>query len=178
MASATITRQPEHPGYTALGGVNTPGEDYLLLADGQPFGGTYWCSSGDIPKGSKWASWGPAGYSMGHRTRTDAEQVQIDAWTAMHDLAAYPARGARICLTRHTAGNTWVGTHTAPDFAAAGTVIETPRDGSNCLIVSTDVHAPGRQETDPDSPETWWIGDQTVTVAIAGLYCWTITPLD
>lgn len=75
----TITRQPVHPGYDDLGSENTPGEDYWLLIDGQNIGTTWYCSAGYVNDGERWASDGPAGLSMGHRTREDAEQVQLDA---------------------------------------------------------------------------------------------------
>lgn len=78
----TITRTPEHPGYDTLGSDNTKGEDYLLHIDGHEIGGTYYCDALDIRDGEHWASWGPAGLSMGHRTRDDAEQAQIDAYLA------------------------------------------------------------------------------------------------
>lgn len=68
----TITRQPEHPGYDG------PEEDFLLLADGERIGGTYWCPVGpNIEAGKQWSSYGPAGYSFGHTTREDAEQAQL-----------------------------------------------------------------------------------------------------
>lgn len=82
VAGHTITRTPEHPGYDTLGSTNTKGEDYLLHIDGHEVGGTYYCDATDIRDGEHWASWGPAGLSMGHRTREDAEQVQIDAHLA------------------------------------------------------------------------------------------------
>lgn len=88
VASHTITRTPEHPGYDTLGTANTKGEDYLLHIDGHEVGGTYYCDATDIRDGEHWASWGPAGLSMGHRTREDAEQVQIDAHLAQPQPAA------------------------------------------------------------------------------------------
>lgn len=78
-AKPTVTRKPEHAGYTALGSWNRPGEDHLLLVDGKEIGGSYWCSADYVKNGQRWASYGPAGLSMGHRTREDAEQVQVDA---------------------------------------------------------------------------------------------------
>jgi hypothetical protein len=78
-AKPTVTRKPQHPGYTTLGSWNRPGEDYDLLVNGEAIGGTYWCGSGTVKNGQRWASYGPAGLSMGHRTREDAEQVQVNA---------------------------------------------------------------------------------------------------
>lgn len=74
-----VTRQPEHPGFDTLGSTNTKGEDFLLLVDGREIGGTYYGDATGIPDGEHWVSWGPAGHSMGHRTREDAEQVQLAA---------------------------------------------------------------------------------------------------
>lgn len=75
----TITRRPVHAGYDDLGGENTPGEDYWLLIDGENIGTTWYCSASYVKDGERWASDGPAGLSMGHRTREDAEQAQLDA---------------------------------------------------------------------------------------------------
>lgn len=75
----TITRQPVHPGYDELGTHNTPGEDYWLLIDGDNIGTTWYCSAHYVKDGERWASDGPAGLSMGHRTREDAEQAQLKA---------------------------------------------------------------------------------------------------
>ena len=78
----TITRTPEHDGFTTLGSENEHGDDYLLHIDSHQIGGTYYCNATDIKDGERWASYGPAGYSMSHRTREDAEQAQIDAHLA------------------------------------------------------------------------------------------------
>jgi hypothetical protein len=84
----TVTRTPEYPGYTDLGSENTPGEDYHLNIDGHRIGGTYYCGAHNVPDGQRWASWGIAGYSMRHRTREDAEQVQVAFYLAHPDAAA------------------------------------------------------------------------------------------
>jgi hypothetical protein len=77
---ATITREPEHPGYDTLGDAHNWGEDYYLLIDGTRIGGTYWCPVGhNIEAGKQWASYGPAGLQMGFPTREDAEQAQLEA---------------------------------------------------------------------------------------------------
>jgi hypothetical protein len=78
----TMTRTPRYPDYTDLGDHDTPGEDYWLLVDGWQIGQTYWCGGASILDGCRWASFGPAGLSMGHRTRDDAERVQVDAYLA------------------------------------------------------------------------------------------------
>ena len=88
----TVTRVPEHAGYTALGAANRPGEDYLLLVGGVVIGGSYWCGSSETRRNERWASSGPAGLSMRHRTRADAEQAQVDAYV---DRAARAARRGR-----------------------------------------------------------------------------------
>lgn len=76
----TVTREPKHPGYDTLRDDDGWGEDFNLLIDGQVIGGTYHCPPGDrIQPGKQWASYGPAGYSLGHATREDAEQVQLNA---------------------------------------------------------------------------------------------------
>lgn len=76
----TITRQPEHPGYNELLDADGYGDEFHLLVDGQIIGGTYHCPPGPhIKAGMQWASYGPAGYSLGHATREDAEQVQLQA---------------------------------------------------------------------------------------------------
>jgi hypothetical protein len=84
----TVTRTPEHPDYTDLGTEDTPGEDYYLHLDGNRIGGTYYCGAHNVPDGQRWASWGIAGYSMRHRTREDAEQVQVAFYLAHPDQAA------------------------------------------------------------------------------------------
>ena|SRR5438128_998497 len=76
---ASITRKPTHDGYDELGSEDTPGEDYWLLIDGRNIGTTWYCTAHYVNDGERWASDGPAGLSMGHRTREDAEQAQIDA---------------------------------------------------------------------------------------------------
>lgn len=92
VAVPTITRRPEHDGHD-----DPATEDYLILIDGNQLGGTYHCPG---PDGGRWASWGPAGLSMGHRGREDAERVQIakqlrirpaDAPTVTTDILAAPA---------------------------------------------------------------------------------------
>lgn len=80
-----VTRKPEHEEYTGLGAWNIPGEDYLLLVDGNVIGSTYWCGADYIADGQRWASWGPAGLSMGHRTREDAERAQVQAYAINPD---------------------------------------------------------------------------------------------
>ncbi|MFC9431914.1 hypothetical protein [Streptomyces sp. NPDC056987] len=77
-----FTRKPVHDGYDELGSENTPGEDFRILADGRSIGTTWYCSADGIRDGARWASDGPAGLSMGHRIREDAEQVQTDAYLA------------------------------------------------------------------------------------------------
>lgn len=75
----TVTRRPEYPGYDTLGDADHWGEDFHLLVDGNVIGGTYWCSAENYKDGERWASYGPAGYSFKHRTREDAERVQLAA---------------------------------------------------------------------------------------------------
>lgn len=77
-----FTRKPRYPDFTELGSENTFGEDYDLCADGIEFANTYYCSASYVRDGERWASDGPASLSLGHRTREDAEQVQIDAYLA------------------------------------------------------------------------------------------------
>lgn len=77
-----FTRKPVHDGYDELGSENTDGEDFWILADGRNIGTTWYGSADYIRDGERWASDGPAGLSMGHRIREDAEQVQIDAYLA------------------------------------------------------------------------------------------------
>jgi hypothetical protein len=81
-----VTREPRYPDYTDLGGPDKPGEDYYLLVDGKQIGGTYWCSAADIPDGQRWASYGPAGYSLRNPDRETAEQVQIREYAINPDL--------------------------------------------------------------------------------------------
>lgn len=79
-ATHTVTREPKHPGYDTLGDANNWGEEFYLLTNGEPIGGTYWCPPGpNIEAGKQWVSYGPAGYSFSHTTREDAEQVQLAA---------------------------------------------------------------------------------------------------
>ena len=88
---AAITRKPQNPGYNELGGENTHGDDFLLYADGIEIATTYYCPASYVADGQRWASDGPAGLSMGHRTREDAEKVQVDAHLANPVPAAIPA---------------------------------------------------------------------------------------
>lgn len=74
-----VTRRTEYPGYDTLGDADNWGEDFHLLVDGNVIGGTYWCSAENYKDGERWASYGPAGYSFRHRTREDAERVQLAA---------------------------------------------------------------------------------------------------
>ena len=60
--------------------------------------------------GEHWASWGPAGLSMGHRTREDAEQVQIDAHLAQPQPTA----------TQSTAPATTTAAQPAPRRSSTG----------------------------------------------------------
>lgn len=75
----SITREPVHPGYDTLGDADNWGEDFYLIVDGQNIGTTWHCPADYIRDGERWASDGPAGLSMGHRTREDAEQAQLKA---------------------------------------------------------------------------------------------------
>lgn len=79
----TITRQPEHPGHDELLDTDGYGNEFHLLIDGNIIGGTYWCPVSHtgliVEAGKQWASHGPAGYSLGHPTREDAEQIQLKA---------------------------------------------------------------------------------------------------
>ncbi|AEM88857.1 hypothetical protein [Streptomyces violaceusniger] len=77
-----ITREPQHKGFETLGDAANCGEDFYLLVDGSRIGGSYWCGAESVKDGERWASWGPAGLSMGHRTREDAEQAQVTAHVA------------------------------------------------------------------------------------------------
>jgi len=88
-----ITREPEHPGCETLGDADHWGEDFYLLVDGERIGGSYWCSAEYVKDGERWASWGPAGLSMGHRTREDAERVQVTARLDSDAKGSYRAKG-------------------------------------------------------------------------------------
>lgn len=81
-----ITRRPVHDGHDTLGDANREGDEYLIVIDGKDVGGTYYCTAAGTKRNQRWASWGPAGLSMGHRTRKDAELVQA----AAYDPADYP----------------------------------------------------------------------------------------
>lgn len=81
-----VTREPKYDGYTDLGSPDEPGEDYYLLVDGRRIGGTYWCGSDLVNDGERWASWGPAGYSMGHPDRESAEQAQVREYAINPDV--------------------------------------------------------------------------------------------
>jgi hypothetical protein len=94
MKTFTVTRAPRYEGYDSLhGGEDFAPDDFVILVDGQSIGGTYWGNSepgiyqsfyvGD----GHWHSWGPAGLSMGHATRADAEQAQVREYAANPDLA-------------------------------------------------------------------------------------------
>jgi hypothetical protein len=54
--------------------------DRVLVANGERIGGTYYCCADYIRPGRRWASYGPGGFSKGHRTRALAEAVQIKAY--------------------------------------------------------------------------------------------------
>jgi hypothetical protein len=81
-----VSRQPKYPDFADLGGPNAPGEDYLILVDSKTIGGTYWCGADYIPRGQRWASWGPAGLSLRHPDRESAERVQVREYTANPDM--------------------------------------------------------------------------------------------
>lgn len=81
-----VTRRTEYPGYDTLGDADNWGEDFHLLVDGDVIGGTYWCSAENYKDGERWASYGPAGYSFKHRTREDAERVQLTALGIADDV--------------------------------------------------------------------------------------------
>lgn len=89
MKTFEVTRAPRHEGADDLhGDSRTAPDEFLLLVDGVPIGGTYWCSynpaatsgwgrdDGGLP-GPSWASWGPRALSYGHPTREAAEHAQV-----------------------------------------------------------------------------------------------------
>jgi hypothetical protein len=97
-----VTREPRYAGYDSLDGTEQYAPDeFVLLVDGQPIGGTYWCSynpaatvgwgwnDGGI-EGASWASWGPRGLSCGHATREAAETAQV------REYATDPSRYDRM----------------------------------------------------------------------------------
>jgi len=49
-----------------------------LLVDGQVIGGTRYGQD------EQWVSWGPAGRSTGHSTRSEAEIAQLDTYRTRH----------------------------------------------------------------------------------------------
>ncbi|MDX3329922.1 hypothetical protein PV405_35650, partial [Streptomyces sp. ME02-6979-3A] len=77
----TVTRRPEDDRYTDLGSATVPGDDYFIVIDGRDIGGTYWANDHTVQPGFNWMSWGPAGLRDGFRTREEAEQVQVAAYT-------------------------------------------------------------------------------------------------
>jgi hypothetical protein len=87
-SAPVVTREPKHEGYDTLGNGDAWGEDYYLLINGGRVGGSYFCNADSVKDGERWASWGPAGLSMGHPTREAAEAVQVDAWKAAGAVAA------------------------------------------------------------------------------------------
>jgi hypothetical protein len=94
MKAFTVTRKPEHEDYDSLHGSRQfAPDDFLVVVDGEAIGGTYWGEPAD--KGiyggfavgdGNWHSWGPAGLSMGHATREDAERAQVRAYALNPDL--------------------------------------------------------------------------------------------
>lgn len=85
-----VSRVAKQGGLSELDGLEA---DFRLLVNGADVGGSYFCSAAYIPDGQRWASWGYAGLSMGHRTREVAERVQVDAWVG-HVRAGVLLRGA------------------------------------------------------------------------------------
>jgi hypothetical protein len=81
-----VTRAPVHDGWDELGGPTAQGEDFLLLVDDVVIGGTYWCEADYVADGQRWASYGPAGLSMGHPSREVAEHVQVAVYATEPDL--------------------------------------------------------------------------------------------
>jgi hypothetical protein len=89
-----VTRVPEREGYGILSVLDPASghvpDPFLLLIDGRPAGGTYWCTYNPAPTGfgrndgglpgPSWASWGPRGLSCGYPTREDAEQAQVNVY--------------------------------------------------------------------------------------------------
>lgn len=86
-----ITRVPEYAGFDELGSEDEAGDEFLILANGHTIGGTYFCATDSIKAGERWASWGPAGLSMRHATRDDAEEVQVAAIDVTRLVAPMPA---------------------------------------------------------------------------------------
>jgi hypothetical protein len=79
MRTFAVTRAPEHDG------ADGPRDDFLIVVDGEAIGSTYWGPAYEGP--GKWHSWGPAGLSMGHLRREDAEQAQVRAYALNPDLS-------------------------------------------------------------------------------------------
>ncbi len=73
-----IERNPVYSNDRAVGSRYRYGAEYFLFVDEVKVGGTYWADT--MPTSQKWASWGVAGLSMRHKTREDAEQVQVAAY--------------------------------------------------------------------------------------------------
>ena len=94
MKTFAVTREPEHEGEDSLhGSAQYAPDDFLIVVDGEKIGGTYWGNSepgiyqGFYVGDGHWHSWGPAGLSMGHETREDAERVQVRAYVINPDLS-------------------------------------------------------------------------------------------
>lgn len=86
MRTFAVSRAPEHEGYDSLHGSKKQApDDFLIVVDGEAIGGTYWGAAYEGP--GKWHSWGPAGLSMGHMSREDAEQAQVRAYAINPDLS-------------------------------------------------------------------------------------------
>jgi hypothetical protein len=86
MRTFAVSRAPEHEGYDSLhGSKEYAPDDFLIVVDGEAIGGTYWGGAYEGP--CKWHSWGPAGLSMGHMSREDAEQAQVRAYAINPDLS-------------------------------------------------------------------------------------------
>ncbi|MEU1813226.1 hypothetical protein [Micromonospora aurantiaca (nom. illeg.)] len=86
VATMRISRRPADSEWAETGSATWPGDDFHLLVDDIVIGGTYWCGADDVPDGQRWASWCPAGLSMRHHTRDDAERTQIRAYVANPDV--------------------------------------------------------------------------------------------
>lgn len=144
---AIVTRKPEHEGYADLGGPNEPGEDFVVLVDDVPVGGTYWCGGGDVPDGQRWTSWGPAGHSPGHHSREDAEAVQVAAYLVRRG----ETQTFRLLVSLYGGGPDYVVTVEAATWAHARELGHTTwPDAKGLRVLDDDDRVDGAESVSPE----------------------------
>jgi hypothetical protein len=102
-----ITTRPRHRGFSGRT------DDRIILRDGETIGGVYYCTAENVPRGRKWASWGPAGLSMGHPTREAAiaAQAETSGVAFWQQYGHGPGDGCDITRPAGARADVWAAVH-------------------------------------------------------------------